>query len=94
LDVEAVEEDAIKDGLADHRVVARLGRDVQRPGAEELAAATAGLVFAIVDIEKGHLAIGQGTDTTVEEAFAPPVLAALGAGVALWDAADDADWRC
>lgn len=64
LDVESVVEDAVQDGLANLFVVVGFGRDVQGPGAEELAAGTACLIFGIVDFEVGHLAIGQGADTT------------------------------
>ena len=90
-DVEAVVEEAVEDGLADEVVVVGLGRDVQRPGAEGLAAAAAGLVLGVVDVEVGHLAVGQGADTTVEGALAAAALAAVGAGMGLGGAADDAD---
>jgi hypothetical protein len=46
-----------------------------------------------VDVAVGHLAVGQGVDTTVEGAFAAAGLAAVGTGVALGGAADDADLR-
>src|SRR5439155_7923770 len=91
LDVEAVFEDTVEDGLADGAVVVGLGRDVQRPGVEGLAATAAGLVLGLVDVEPGFLPVGQGTDTTVEAALAAAVPAAVGAGMGLGGAADDAD---
>jgi len=93
LDVEAVAEEAVQHGPADEGAVFGLGRDVEGPGAEGLAAGAEGAVLGVVDVEGGHLAVGEGADTTVEEAFAPPALAAVGAGMGLGGAADDADDR-
>jgi hypothetical protein len=93
LDVEAVFEDAVQDGSADQRIVVRLGRDLQRPRTEELAAAATGLVLGVVDVEVGHLAVCQGAETTVEATFTAAVPAALGTGMTLGGAADDAHLR-
>jgi hypothetical protein len=40
-------EDAVQDGLADDGVVSGLGRHVEGPGAEVLAAVAAGAVFCV-----------------------------------------------
>jgi hypothetical protein len=93
LDVEAILEEAIQDGGTDEAVVVGLGRHVEGPGAEGLAAGAAGPVLGVVDVEIGHLAVSQGADTTVEAALAAAVLAAGRAGVRLRGAADDADRR-
>jgi hypothetical protein len=93
LDVEAVAEDAVEDGLADLAVVVGLGRDVQRPGAEVLAAAAAGLVLGVVDVEPGFLTVGQGADTTVKVPLAVAGLATVRAGVTLGGAAHGAGLR-
>jgi hypothetical protein len=86
-------EDAIEDRSTDSSVVVGVGRDLQEPGAEELAAAAAGLVLGILDIEVGHLAGGQGTKVTVEVALAVAVLAAVRTRMARGGAANDADLR-
>jgi hypothetical protein len=93
LHVESVFEDPVQNRSADHVVVAGLGRDLQGPGAEELAAAAAGLVLGVMDVEVGHVAVGQGTETPVEVASAAAVLAAVGTRMALGGAANDADLR-
>src|SRR5262249_44261601 len=93
LDVEAVLQDTVQDRLADLVVVVGLGGDVQRPGAEGLAAITASLVLGGVDVEGGHLAVGQPVNTTVEAALAAAVPATAGARVGLGGATDDADLR-
>jgi hypothetical protein len=93
LDVEAIFEDTIKDGCSDAVVVVGLGRDVEGPGAEELAAAAAGLILGVVNIEVGHLAVGQRVDTTMEGAFAATGRTATGTGMAFGGAADDAHMR-
>src|SRR5262249_13201001 len=93
LDVEAVVKEAVEDGLADGLVVVGLLGDVQRPGAEVLAAAAAGLVFCVTDIEPGLLAVGEGPDAAVAAADAAAAFAAARAGVGLGLAADDADLR-
>jgi hypothetical protein len=93
LDVEAVVENAVQDRSADQFVVVGLGRDLQWPGAEEPTAAASGLVLGIMDIEVGHLAVGQGTEAAVEVAFTTAVLAAVGTRMALGGAAHDADLR-
>jgi hypothetical protein len=69
--------------------VVGFGRDIQGPVAEVVAARETGLVLRVVDVGVGHLAVGQGVDTTVEGAFAVAVLAAAGARVALGRPADD-----
>jgi hypothetical protein len=46
-----------------------------------------------MDVEVGHVAVGQGTEATVEVAFATAVLAAVGTRMALGGAANDADLR-
>src|SRR5262249_61509135 len=82
LDVEAVVDDAVEDGLADGLVVVGLWGHVQRPATEGLATAAARLVLGVVDIEEGHLAAGQGADTTAQAAFAAGAVAAVrGRGV-------------
>jgi hypothetical protein len=91
-DVEAVLEDAVEDGGADEVVVVGFGRDIQRPGAKGLAAGTPGLVLGVVDIEPSLLPVGERADTTKEGAFTTTALAAMGAGVGLGGAADDADF--
>jgi hypothetical protein len=91
LDIKAVFKDAVEDRHADAVVVVGLGWYVDRPRAKEFAAGATRLVLGIMDIEVGHLAIGQGADTTVERAFAAARFAALGAGMADAGAADDAD---
>ena len=93
LGVEAVIEDAVEDGLTDRAVVVGPGGDAHRPGAEGLAAATARLALGIVDVEAGHLAVGQRADTTAKAASAASGDAAVRAGMALGAAADDADRR-
>jgi hypothetical protein len=93
LDVEAIFKDTVEDGCADAVVVVGLGRDIEGPGAEELAAAAVGLILGVVDIEVGHLAVGQGVDTTVEGAFAAAGRTAVGTGMAFGGAADDTHLR-
>src|SRR5581483_6330529 len=89
----AVFAEAVEHGLADKAVVVGFGRDVKGPGAEELAAAAAGLVLGVVDSEVGHVAVGERADTTVERALATAANTAVGARVGLGSAADDADQR-
>src|SRR5262249_34715455 len=62
LDVEAVVQQAVQDGLADGGIVVGLGGHVQGPGAEVLAAAAAGAVLCVGDLQPGHPAVGQGAD--------------------------------
>jgi hypothetical protein len=51
------------------------------------------MVLGIMDVEVGHLPVGQGTETTVEVAFAMAMSAAVGTRMALGGAANDADLR-
>jgi hypothetical protein len=46
-----------------------------------------------MDVEVGHLVVGQGTETPVEVAFATAGLTTAGTRIALGGAADDADLR-
>lgn len=80
--------DTVQDSLTDLRVVVGLGRDIQRPGAEVVAATAAGLVLGVVDVEVGFLTVGQRADTTVKMAFAAAGLAAARARVTPGGAAD------
>jgi hypothetical protein len=80
LDVEAVAQQAVQDGLPDGGVVVRLGGHVQGPGAEILAAATARVVLCVGDLQPGRAAVGQGAEAAVQEAFAASPAAAAGAG--------------
>jgi hypothetical protein len=91
LDVETVVQNAVEDSLSDQFIVVGFGRDLEGPGAEELAAATACLVLGVVDVGVGYLAKGQRVDTTVEAAFAAAGLAAGGTGMGLGGASDDAN---
>jgi hypothetical protein len=93
LDVEAVFKEMVEDCRSDKVVIVRLGRTIEGPGAEELAAITAGLVLGVVDVEVGLLAIGQRADTTVKGAFTATAFAAVGAGMGLAGAADNANKR-
>jgi hypothetical protein len=93
LDVETVFEDAFKHGGADLVVVVGFGRDRKGPGTEGLAAAAARLVLSVVDIEESNLAVSEGTDTTMAEAFAAAAFAAARAGMGLGGATDDTDSR-
>src|SRR5438445_28682 len=88
LDVEAVQKEAVQDGLPDLVVVVGLGRYLQGPGAEGLAAAAARLVLCVVDVEPGFLAVGQGADLAAQAADATAGLATAGAGAALGGATD------
>jgi len=65
LDVEAVAQQAVEDSLADVGVIVGLGGHVQRPGAEELAAAAAGLVLCVGDLQPGEAVVGGGTEPSV-----------------------------
>jgi hypothetical protein len=55
--------------LADGGVVIRLGGHVQRPGAEVLAAAAAGAVLCVGNLQPGDALVRQGADAAPEEAF-------------------------
>src|ERR1700722_1349918 len=61
LDVEAVVEEAVEDGLANEVVVFGFGADVGRTRAKGLAAATTGAVLCVEDVQPEDLAVGQGT---------------------------------
>src|SRR5262249_44991108 len=50
------------------------------PGAEVPAAAAAGAVLCIGDLQPGHPAVGQGADAAVEETLAAPPAATARAG--------------
>ena len=66
-------------------VEARQGAGLSRLigwGVMSIVPAAAGLVLGVMDIEVGHLAVSQGTETTVEVAFATAVLAAVGTRMA------------
>ena len=91
LDVEAVVQQAVQDGLTDGGVVVGLGRHVQRPGAEVLAAAAAGAVLCVGDLQAGAAVVGQGANATPEGAFAVPQAATGGAGGATRGATDSGD---
>ena len=91
LDVEAVVEDAVEDGLADEVVVVGLGGDAGRAGAEGLAAGAAGGVLGVEDAKPEATAVGEGADVAFEAAFAAAAAAAGGAGVARGSAADGDD---
>jgi hypothetical protein len=93
LDVEAIFEDAVQDGGADAVIVVGLGRDIQGPGTEVLAAGATRAIFGIVDVGVGHLLVSQRMNTTVERAFAAAAFAAGGTGVGLGGATDDANER-
>jgi hypothetical protein len=69
LDVEAVFEDAVKDGGANAVVVVGPGRDIQRPGAEVLATGAARFEFGMVNIEVGHSLVGQGMSVKTADIF-------------------------
>jgi len=79
LDVEAVAQQAIEDGLSNGGVVVGLGGHVQGPGAEILAAATAAAVLCVGDLQPGDPAVRQGADAAVQEAFAVAPAATGGA---------------
>jgi hypothetical protein len=81
-DIEGTFQAAVEDGVSHQAVVLRLGRDVEGPGAEELAAGAGGPVLGVVDVQVGDLATGQGADTKVEGAFAAAGEAAVGARTA------------
>ena len=76
LDAHAVVEEAVEDGLADRVVVQRPGLDARRRGAEGRAAAAAGPVLAVGDVEEDDLLVGDGPDLAVVGGLAPPELAA------------------
>ena len=46
-----------------------------------------------MDVEVDHLAVGQGTEATVEVAFVTAVLATVGTRMVFGSAANDADLR-
>jgi hypothetical protein len=91
LDVEAVAQQSVEDGMANGPVLVGLGGHLQRPGAEILATATTGAVFAIGNLQPGDALIGQGTDAAVEDAFAGGAAATEGTGPAAWRAPDTTD---
>jgi hypothetical protein len=90
-DVEAVAQQAVEDGLANGGVVVGLGGHVQRPGAEELAAAAAGLVLCVGDLQPGHAPVGEGAESAAQDALAVPASAAGGAGGAFGGATGPGD---
>src|SRR6185437_9673255 len=63
LDVEAVVQETVENGLADGGVVIGLGRHVQGPGTEVLATGTACAVLCISDLQPGDPAVSQGANT-------------------------------
>jgi hypothetical protein len=91
LDVEAVVEQAVENGLADGGVVVGLWGHVQGPSAEVVAAGAASLIFCIGNFQPGDSVIGQGAETAVKEAFALAPSAAGGARGAFRGAADACD---
>jgi hypothetical protein len=93
LDVETVFEDAVEDGISDQVVIVGLGRDIHRPRAKILAAGAACLIFSVVDVEEGHLLVGQRVDTPVEVAFAVAAFTAVRAGMSLGGTTNDANVR-
>jgi hypothetical protein len=93
LDVEAILQESVKDGLPDCVVVGGLGRDREGPGAEVFTTAAAGLVLCIVDVEPRLLAVRQGADSALQPAGPPAGGAAAGAGMRLGGAADDMNNR-
>jgi hypothetical protein len=91
LDVEAVVQEAVENGLADGGVVVGLGGHVQGPGAEVLAAGAAGLILCVGDLQPGDAVVGQGAEAAVEDALAVATSAAGGARCAFGSAADACD---
>ena len=79
LDVEAVAHQAVQDGLSDGGIVVGLLGHIQGPGAEILAAATAGLVLCVGDLQPGHRMVKQSAEPTVQDAFAVSPAATGGA---------------
>ena len=78
----------MEDGLADEVIVVGLGDEVGHPGAEGLAAATAGAVLCVEDVQPDDLPLGEGVDEAVQPALAAAVPAAGRARVGLGLAAD------
>ncbi len=88
LDVEAIVQDTVEDGLTDEVVIFGLGANVRRTGAKRLAAATACGVLCVEDVQPEDVAVGQRTREAVEATFAAAVTTAAGAGVGLGLATD------
>ena len=91
LDVEAVAQQAVEHGLADGGVIVGLGRHVQRPGAEILAAATAGAVLCVGDLQPGDAPVGEGAEPAAQDALAVAAAAAGGARGAFGGATNPGD---
>ncbi len=88
LDVEAVVEDAVEDGLANEVVVFGFGADVGRTRAKRLAAFTAGGVLCVKDVQPDDADVGQRTHEAIQATFAVAATTAAGAGVRLGLATD------
>src|SRR5262249_46610337 len=91
LELEAVVEDAVEHGLADEVIVVRLGGDLGGAGAEVLAAAAAGAILCVEDVQPDHLAQRERADLAVQPALAAAVPAAAGAWVGQGLTADCGD---
>jgi hypothetical protein len=91
LDVEAIVEDAVEDGLADEVVVLGFGAELAGAGAEVLAAATAGGILSVEDVKPDDAAVRQGADEAVVAVSASAVATAGGAGMGQRSAADRDD---
>src|SRR5262249_30522655 len=92
LDVEAIVEDAVEDGQADEVVVVGLGAAIGHPGAKRLAAATAGGVLCVEDVQPQDRAVGDGTNVAIKATVAVAATTAAGTGVGLGPAADGDDF--
>jgi hypothetical protein len=83
LDVEAIVEAALEDGLADEVVVFGLGGDPGHARAKVLAAVAAGGVLGVEDVQPDDLPVGQRPNKAVLLVSAVTVAAARRAGIAL-----------
>lgn len=91
LDVEAVVEDALEDGLADEVVVVGPGGDTRRAGAKSLEAGAPRRILCVEDVNPDDRLVADGADVAIEAALEVAAFATSGAGIARGSAADGDD---